>query len=145
MCRWRGSLFQIGKPSDKEPGGCLGHRLIITKRVAEEIVANIVGTWIGMEHTGHYNHVKVGKIDSAKISRGCVIVSGIIDQKNIIPYLESNTMFLSVELKNVMIKNMRAEYYETTGFEYKPDVPIVSGVAIVHQPAFKTSFKLLKG
>jgi hypothetical protein len=40
---------------------------------------------------------------------------------------------------------MRAEYYETTGFEYKPDVPIVSGVAIVHQPAFKTSFKLLKG
>lgn len=66
---FRGVLTFVGSPSDKPPSGAKGHRVVLTKKAAEEALASLLG--MALDYTPsldrHDARRKIGVITSAEV------------------------------------------------------------------------------
>ena len=109
-----GILTKIESASDKAPSGARGHKVILTKKSAEESLSTLIGMGISIsEDLKHHNaSAKIGIIDAAEIKGNEIVVSGYIfcrDAPDSILAIRANAdeLGMSYELADAHVEDMR--------------------------------------
>jgi hypothetical protein len=118
---FRGVLTLVDVASDRPPAGARGHRVVLTRRAAEQALASLIG--MGVDYTprmdGHDARRKVGIITSAEVVGGELVVAGYLfarDFQDVVAEIERSAgrLGMSYELANAEVENLRADVWRIT-------------------------------
>jgi hypothetical protein len=113
-----GVLAFVDKPSDKSPKGARGHKVVLTRRAAENALESLIGMGINIhpDDRGHNETSKVGVIEDAEITGDEIFVTGYLFQRDcpeVIARLEGSSDYgMSYETTDAHVDDMRAEVWE---------------------------------
>ena len=113
-----GILAILDEPSDKAPAGARGHRVILTRRAAEDALWSLKGMGVNVVPGGgkHEAKKKVGVIDYAEIIGKEIHVRGYLfgwDMPEVVSTLQAaaEPWGMSYELHDSSVDDMRAAVY----------------------------------
>jgi hypothetical protein len=110
----------LDKPSDKAPNGARGHRVILTRRAAEQALPSLIGMAVDYKvgWDGHDARQKIGVITTAEIIDNFIVVGGHVfgrDFPEAATKLEGATeMGMSYELADAHVEDMRQSIWTLT-------------------------------
>jgi hypothetical protein len=139
-----GVLTILDEPSDKNPNGGRGHKVIVTSAAAKKALHSLIGMGISVKTgwNGHDPRQKCGVITDASIEDKKILVSGYLyarDFPDVIEMLESKEQIgMSYEVADAHVHDMRSPIWTVKKLTF-------TGAAILlrSKAAYKkTSFKL---
>ena len=126
-----GVLTRIDEESTRSPNGSAGHRVLITKAVAEAALNSLIGMGVDVseDFTEHNTRMKIGVITGAEIQGKDLIISGHLygsDFPKEVAKIKANKNILgmSYECKRVFIRNTNSDIWV-------PESLIFTGAAIL--------------
>jgi hypothetical protein len=116
-----GVLTYIDRPSDRNPTGARGKRVIVTKQAAESALGTLIGMAVGYseDYGGHNSRIKAGIITHAQIVEDRLDVQGYIFARDFPEFIDEywqrpTEWGMSYELADAHIQDMRARIWEIT-------------------------------
>ena len=120
---FKGVLLLLDQPSTKPPHGARGHRILVPKAVAEQVLDSLVGMGVNYDPGlgSHAPRRKVGVITKAWIVGNKVYVAGIIYKKDF-PEAEKDLrrqgMGMSMELADVYVRDDNEPVWYLQNFQF---------------------------
>ena len=136
-----GILTKLDAASDKVPSGARGHKVILTKKSAEESLSTLIGMGISVSDDlqKHNASSKIGIIDAAEIQGNEIVVSGYIfcrDSPDAILAIRANAedLGMSYEIADARVEDMRTDVWSLSRITF-------TGAAILlrDKAAYKTT------
>jgi hypothetical protein len=120
-----GCLLLLDQASQKAPHGSQGHRIYVSKSVAQRKLSGIIGMAINYQPgdlDAHATRHKVGVVTKAWIEGNKVMVSGFIWDRDF-PEADKelkgrNDLGMSMELADVYVDDENAQVWNLTDFEF---------------------------
>jgi hypothetical protein len=120
-----GTLLLLDQSSDKPPHGSRGHKIYVSKDVAEDRLSSLIGMGINYDPGNLDEHMprnKVGVIDGAKIVGNKVVVNGKIWRKDFPEAVQKlkgrRDLGMSMELSDVFVKDAEADVWKLNDFQF---------------------------
>lgn len=115
---FHGCLTFLDVPSDRCPHGSLGHKIVMTSRVAEQALPSLIGCELNFRRSldGHSSDLKGGTITRALIANGRLEVFGWLHAEEIAEAISRVELGLSYEIKNAVMEDMRQPIWTIARF-----------------------------
>jgi hypothetical protein len=118
---FKGVLTQVDVASQRPPAGARGHRVVLTRKAAEEALPSLIGMALDYTPTldGHDARLKVGLITSAEIDGVELLIEGYLfgrDFPELIAQMQhpASRLGLSYELADARVEDVRANIWKLT-------------------------------
>lgn len=142
MSKFQGILAVINEPSTMPAGGSGGLKVVITRRAAQNIVAQAQGAYLSHDHVNFMPSMHpgsmIGHIEEAVIVGNAIVISGEVNDEWVDKH--GNIKFgLSMEVRTAS----EPFWYDN---ELRVNrVNLFAGAAVVEKPAFgQSTFEVLK-
>ena len=119
--RFKGVLARVDEASDRAPSGARGHRVMLTKKAAEEALHSLIGMGVGLTSAmdGHDARRKVGVITEAEVAGKEIVVRGHLFARDFPEVLseikkESPRLGMSYELTDAHVEDIHAAVWKLT-------------------------------
>lgn len=119
---FEGVLTVVNEASDKAPAGARGHRVILTRKAAEQALPSLLGMAVDYKPgwDGHDARRKIGVLTKADLVGQRLEVSGYLYARDFpevaqsIAAQRSTLLGMSYELADAKVEDMRAEVWKLT-------------------------------
>jgi len=119
---FQGVLTLVDSASDRAPAGARGHRVVLTRRAAEDALASLLGMAVDYRPgwDGHDARRKVGVVTEASIIGKRLAVKGYIYARDFPEVAKTiaahppESMGMSYELADARVEDMRSEIWKLT-------------------------------
>lgn len=139
-----GILTIVDEVSDKSPAGARGHRVILTRKAAEDALLSLVGMGINCKsgHGGHDAHRKFGVISEAHLQGNEIRVRGHLwerDEPGAVKSIEASEeeFGMSYEVVDASVPDMRAEIWLLERVTFTGAAVVLKAKAAYSKTSFK--------
>lgn len=146
---FEGVLTMVNAASDKAPAGARGHRVVLTRKAAEQALPSLLGMAVDYRPgwDGHDAQRKIGLFTEANLVGNKVVVRGYLYARDFPEAAETiraqkeTVLGMSYEIADAQVEDMRAELWKLTRVTF-------TGAAILlrEKAAYReTSFRMACG